>query len=311
MKKLIFNIILKSFLDDEQSPRVYEFQNSVYHSSKQLDVDIISYNQKSLDLVLAQYGEKIDDQISFVFNKEKLKGVVVLCEEKAVGDVDFVVKESSDAIAVISRIQPQVDTNVPVLVLSEEEFIEVMKFGTQHVKVDLQCSFSDDNPSFNSNESFYPISKIDEDLNLPESKVEDIADISITSPMLKTSKNDDFCETKIIEHHADSMQRCSKQRFDLKDGSNITESNTHLVHISDESFLSKQMGLDFELKPNKIECVLESKGEVTKDYAVTSNLENLLTDPINFIGEKMDASSVQYKKGQEYLIIEKKRLMIS
>ena len=123
MKKLNFNIILKHVIDDERCPKMHVLQKSIYHNSKQLDTDMIKFNQNKLKLVVAMCREKIDDQISCVSNKETLKGVVVFCEQKAVDDVDFVVKESFNAIAVIVRIQPQVDFDLPVLVLSEEEFI--------------------------------------------------------------------------------------------------------------------------------------------------------------------------------------------
>ena len=156
---------------------------------------MMKFNQNNLDFVVAMYHEKNENQISWVSNKETLKGVVIFCEQKAVGDVDFVVKKSFNTIAVIARIQPQVDFDLPVLVLNEEEFIEVMEFGIQNVKVDLQCCLSDDNSSLN-----------DEDLNTSESIAKNISDISSTSAMARTSKRDNLCETKMTELHTDSMK---------------------------------------------------------------------------------------------------------
>ena len=123
IKKLNFNIILKRVLDNEPCAQMHVIQKSIYHKYEQLDTDMMKFNQNNLDFVVAMYHEKNENQISWVSNKETLKGVVIFCEQKAVGDVDFVVKKSFNTIAVIARIQPQVDFDLPVLVLSEEEFI--------------------------------------------------------------------------------------------------------------------------------------------------------------------------------------------
>ena len=243
---------------------------------------MMKFNQNNLDFVVAMYHEKNENQISWVSNKETLKGVVIFCEQKAVGDVDFVVKKSFNTIAVIARIQPQVDLDLPVLVLSEEEFIEVIKFGIQNVKVDLQCYLSDDKSSLN-----------DEGLSSSDSSAKNISDVCSTFAMARTSKKENFCETKMTELRTDSTKSFSEQHFDLDDDLNSIQAFTLLEKNSCESFSLKQKDLDSDHSVHKTADEFASqptasKVEVPKDDSVGSELENINTDQIDLENKTID-----------------------